>query len=225
MHMIKLPEPPRHRIRVRDLAKDVQRTIPEVLTILVEFGEYVSGPNGYVEAPIIRRVHTHFGIEYVQALPPGHARPDAPAVPLPQGLKPAPIRPQRANHPLITADERLRDRAPEGRPPWTGMRAKSSTHSPRAEGIFGINMDASPAFEFEDWAFRGFTEVERDVWLAAGLRPGQARSAATLRDVGLTPQDLDTTISGWTVRERILQGEGPAEVARLLQRLQIEDAG
>jgi hypothetical protein len=31
----------------------------------------------------------------------------------------------------------------------------------------------------------GFTEAERDAWIADGLRPGQAKDAVAFRDAGL----------------------------------------
>ena len=85
--------------------------------------------------------------------------------------------------------------------------------------------DASQAFEFEEWKLRGFSEVERDVWTSAGLRAGQARWAADLRDAGLTPSDLEVDLRGWKVIERLQRGEGAKAVARLLTDLRSKDAG
>jgi len=85
--------------------------------------------------------------------------------------------------------------------------------------------DASHAFEFEEWKLRGFSELERDVWMAAGLRAGQARWAADLRDGGLSPTDLGVDLHGWRVVDRLQRGEGAAAVARLLTAMRASEAG
>ena len=202
-------------MRVRELAKEVQHSTSEVLEVLAALGEHVSGPNGFVEVPVIRRVHEHFHIEYVhspEGRPPSAATPASPG-----GLPPAPVRRRRDNHALIEATDRRRDHVLKGLP--------LDAQSTRAESAFGRGLDASPAWEFEGWKLFRFSEVERDIWLAVGLRAGQARIAAELRDNGVTPQDLDVVVAGWSVRHRLLNGEGAAGVARLLARQRESETG
>jgi hypothetical protein len=69
----------------------------------------------------------------------------------------------------------------------------------------------------------GFTETERDVWIAHGLRPGQVTDAVSFRDAGLVPADLLQNIAGWTVLKRLRAGEPPTEVVRLLRATREDD--
>lgn len=84
---------------------------------------------------------------------------------------------------------------------------------------------ASAMFADHEWALRGFTNAEKDVWLAAGLRDGQAKLAVQLIEAGLSPQDLSADLGGWTVLERVHQGEDVVALARLHERKHGQDAG
>lgn len=65
-----------------------------------------------------------------------------------------------------------------------------------------------------------FSPAEHDAWIDAGLRRGQAREAAILREAGLTAADLAKDVYGWSVAKRLRSGENVSEVARQLRRAQ-----
>jgi len=198
--------------------------------VLHELGEFVNSPASYVEAPVIRQLHARFGITYVAEGRQGpEARSLATDVPASAGgLGPPVKRPKRDNHPLMGqisarrgSDSSADSAKPSGAspPPFWGSRSLEQRWADVGGG------DASQAFEFEEWKLRGFSEVERDVWTSAGLRAGQARRAADLRDAGLTPSDLGVDLHGWKVIERLQQGEGAKAVARLLADVRAKEAG
>ena len=224
MHYTKLEETPRERLRVHELAKRVGRTNTEILALLADLGEYTRNHSSMLEPPVVRRVYEALD----QTLPPRPApRPADVAPPRPStGL--APPRPQarRENHPLMNAAPRPKDNG--SRTPTKPSRpSRQPTHSrnPADQLAEAYGLDVAPAWEHESWKLQGFTDVERDVWIAAGLRTGQAPVAARLRDAGLTPADLSVVVSGWTVLERLAKNEGAAGVARLLRRQQEQDTG
>lgn len=227
MRYVKLQQPPRRRMRVREVAKELGVTSIELLERLREMKEYVNSLQQFLEVPTIRNLHDTYGVSYAEPAESSSRSPTQAPYP-PTGLT-AP-RPQatRNNHPL--ASEPARTRATDstkrqGRgfsggliDGWTS--AKSMDAYAVASGS-----EAAPAWEYPEWQLKGFTETERDVWIAAGLRPSQAKWAAALRDAGLTPVDLAEDLNGWTVLARLQKGEGAAAVARLLKEARKARAG
>lgn len=225
MRLIKLQRPPRHRQRIRDVAKEVGLSSRQLMSELSEMGEYASSAASYIEAPVIRAVHDRLGV--VAYVEPDKPEPDQRSIASSgtSGLEPPRPRERRENHPLVNEASRPRDRAV-----WDSQRRDPSAIESRelaqsrwvARSVeqqwAQLNAgDAAAAFEFEEWKLRGFADVERDVWMDAGIRSGQAKWAAELRDGGLRPVDLQTDLNGWTVIERLRRGEGAAAVVRLLR--------
>lgn len=221
MRHLKLQQPPRSRQRVRDVAKEVGVTSRRLLEDLKEMGEYAPTAASYIEAPVIRAVHDRFGVAYDE--PTQEPIQPTASVPTATGLGPPPARRRRENHPLMNEASRPRDEASDdayrrdGRRTERARPARWSARSVEQRWAQASSDDAAPAFEFEDWKLRGFTEVERDVWIDAGLRAGQAKWAAELRDSGLLPAELQTNLHGWKVIDRLQRGEGAAAVVRLLR--------
>jgi hypothetical protein len=219
MRIIKLGQPPRGRQRVREVAAALGVPVSDVLAALAAIGEFTRGPASYIEPPVIRKVHEHYGVKYDSDV----FTPPAPQAPVPlTGLAPPTPRSRRENNPLVAEPSlgpRMSDRPRAGSEPgvWTAR----SVDQEWARGAAG---DASPAFEFEEWKLLGLGDVERDVWIAEGLRAGQARWAADLRDAGFTPQDLGVKLHGWTVIDRLRRGEGAKAVARLLRETRTLEA-
>lgn len=216
MRIVKLEEQPRQRLKVHELAKQVGLPSRRLIELLTALNEHVSSPHEYVEVPVIRRVHEELGVTYRSSTQP--TVPPSQSSPTTSGLGPPRPRPKRANHPLMPLAERPRDRARQpvqGAPPRRGIEWRSR----RDEDEFAMatRSDASPTFAFEEWKLRGFTEFDRDVWMAAGLRSGQARTAATLRDRGVLPADLGRDLSGWTLLQRLQKGEGAEAISRLFK--------
>lgn len=228
MRYIRLQEPPRTRLRAREIARQIGVPPSEVLQVLADMGEYVRSAASYVEAPIIREVHERFGVKYAVEVCPSPPMEDSVADHQPRGLQPPTRRVKRDNHPLMGEVTPRRDHD-------ASNDSDGASGSPRTASWAGRNVDqqwadlaggdASHAFEFEEWKLRGFSELERDVWMAAGLRAGQARWAADLRDGGLSPTDLGVDLHGWRVVDRLQRGEGAAAVARLLTAMRASEAG
>jgi hypothetical protein len=227
MHHIKLQQPPRHRQRVWDVARELGVSSRQLLEVLKELDEYVPSAASYLEAPIIRTVHDRFGVVY-DISPPAPHEPEAPTL---TGLLPPKERPRRENHPLMEAGRSRDDVSNDGhqggqsRARAERRQAQWSERSLEEQWAQASTSDAAPAFEFEEWKFRGFTEIEQDVWMDAGLRAGQAKWAGELRDSGLKPADLRINLHGWTIIDRLRQGEGAAAVARLLREYRESRAG
>lgn len=216
MRIVKLEDEPRQRLKVHQLAKQVGHSSRELTELLTALGEHVNSPHEYVEVPVIRRVHEELGVTYRASARPT-AAPFHPS-PATSGLGPPKPRPKRENHPLMPVAERPRDRARQpvrGAPPRKGFEWRS--RQDEDEFAMATRSDASPAFAFEEWKWRGFSDFERDVWMEAGLRSGQAKTAATLRDQGVLPLDLARDLSGWTLLQRLRKGEGAEAIARLFK--------
>ncbi len=68
------------------------------------------------------------------------------------------------------------------------------------------------------WTERGFTDVDRDVWLAAGIRRHDAHIAEQCVRFGVTPSMLDIEAQGRKARVWFRRGESVTAVrARLLE--------
>jgi len=222
MRYVKLQQGSRKRQRVWELARNVNRSSADVLALLKELGEFVSSPQSYLELPVIRRVYERLGLQsgFPETRLSLASRKVSvePSAASHVGLSAPPARRRRLNnHPLLPVDGRdrafvpaIREGHEDGAPVW------SSSDPDEAWGRNLQQTDASPTFELSEWMLRGFSEVERDVWLAGGLRRGQAKVAAEARDHGLDAADLGRNLSGWTVAARLRRGEGGAAVARLL---------
>jgi hypothetical protein len=224
MHYTKLEETPRERLRVHELAKRVSRSNAEILALLVDLGEYAPHRNSMLEPPVVRSVY-----EALNLSPPGRPAPrsaDVDAPRLTTGLTPPIPQARRENHPLMGTAPRPRDKGsstPLRRTRPTSAPALFRSTADQLAQAYGL--DVAEVWEHESWKMHQFTDVERDVWIAAGLRRGQAPVAAKLRDAGLTPADLGVVVSGWTVLDRLAKNEGAAAVARLLGSQREREAG
>lgn len=224
MRHLKFHEPPRTRVRVHELARQVGLPPKDLLAMLRDdLREYVASANSLVEVPVIRRVHEQLGITYTIER---QSRP-AEAPVLLFGLGPPVKQPKRDNNPLMNPAERPRDLLDDHRPDWRRFDAppqqsKTSSDSEHDEWA-RARIEASPAFEYEEWIVRGFNESERLVWMDAGFAINQASAAEMWRNAGLRPVDLDKPAYGWTARERIRKGESAKSVARKL--IQQEETG
>jgi hypothetical protein len=209
-------------MRVRDIAKQLGVPPAEVLQMLEDMGEYVKSHASYIETPVIRKLHERLGVTYSAATRPTHSDSvtgrEAPT----EGLPPPPRRTKRDNHPLMgeVSPRRVLDPSLDSSParsaPGTTSWSARTVEQRWADLAGG---DASHALEFEEWKLRGFSDVERDVWMASGLRTGQARWAAELRDGGLSPTDLEVDLHGWKVVDRLQRGEGAKAIARMLTQI------
>lgn len=161
MHYTKVQPPPRERQRVRELAKDVLRTVTEVRDVLTSIGEYVASGNSFVEAPVIRRVHEALGLE--QQVPPPTHLPLTAA--LSAGLSPPKVRPRRENNPLMDLSSVQRQSMRNQRQAGTSVgqsKSREANWSERSggEGSSPELADAAPAWEYESWKLHRFTDVE-----------------------------------------------------------------
>lgn len=228
MRNTKLQQPPRGRQRVREVARDVELPVSGLLEMLSEIGEFVKSGASFIETPVIRRVHALCGIEYSGgdlSSRPMETTDNVPARPS-LGLAPPGKRRRRDNHPLMGDVSPRRDFDSDEATHATGSQVPAWRNRTIQQQWADLSVgDASHAFEFEEWKLRGFSDVERDVWLSAGLRAGQARWAAELRDAGLSPSDLSFTLHGWPVVERLQRGEGARAVARMFRAVRDSAAG
>lgn len=192
---LKLQQPARERASVRDLSKRTGVPADELMAVLSELGEHVAAPSSHVEPPVINRLFDYLGIQEADEASQDTRTAEASS---PDSSPSVPHRPPRL--------------APIG-PAWSSdevedVRSHSAQH------------DTSPAFAYSEWSVRRFSDAERDVWMDAGLRSGQAKMAADARDAGLLPSDLHTKVNGWKVVDRLRDGEGAKGVARLLRATQ-----
>lgn len=67
-----------------------------------------------------------------------------------------------------------------------------------------------------EWEQRGFTAIERDVWLAAGLGRYESHIADQCRLLELTPAMLAGHLDGRRIAERLRSGETAASIAARL---------
>lgn len=186
------PLGPRRRASPREVARALDVDLDSVMAALVDLGEYVSSPASKIEEPVARRLYEALGGQY---------EPEAPK------LSSRWERKGRTNQQPAARRSRMESNG-DGLTNW---------HSAAREDWWETQGDASPAMELESWKLFGFTEVERDAWIAHGLGPGQVKDAVSCREAGLMPTDLSKKLEGWTVEKRLQAAERPADVVRLLR--------
>lgn len=167
-----------------------------VLDALKELGEYVdSMRKKCLWEPVVRKVYGLLDFPYKEPTPPP--------------VSPWQIRDTGDPSPAPQRRPRLR--------PQVIPRTKFET-SDRSLGLGDPSHDVDVTWSVQSWRFLGFSEIERDAWIAHGLRDTQAKSAAEFRDAGICPGDLGTDLGGWTAARRLKQGEPPSMVADKLAR-------
>lgn len=187
---------PRTRRSAYEVARDLQCDLHLVLEALENLGEYVASPRKRnLEAPTVRAIYERLGQTLVEE------RPDPPSG---WRIRTAAGPASRRQRPVLEIEH--------------DERGPRSFGTRRASLGLGIEReDAVGEWAFQEWKLYGFTEVDRDVWLAEGLRPGQAKLARDLRDGGLHPSDLSVDVLGWTVAKRLRAGESIRNVHNLLR--------
>jgi hypothetical protein len=219
---IKLQQPDRARIRVRDLAREVGVPDVDLLAWLRTNGEWTKSALSFLEEPVADRICQHFdpdGSSRAQV----HAGEEVPSNSPPSpGLTAPTPRAARVNNPYLGQPRTSHPaRARRDAPSRQTLHVSSAQDSVPDYSAAG-SPPASEAMAPFEWAVRG-VDNEKEDWLAHGLGPRDARLAAACRDAGLAPSDLKLALSGWTVLDRITRGEGPMHVARLLARQQEQD--
>lgn len=212
---------PRRRWRVHEAAQALGRTVQETLDGLKEIGEYAANRWDWIEEPVFARLAAHFNVS-----PPAPGEPDRDSAAIEEphavdrlGLTQPAALPKRDNHPYRDPGPRPRDLLNST---WVPSKPVEPDREYHAGGRW---LGSGAVFADHEWALRGFTDAEKDVWLAAGLKDGQAKLAVQLAEAGLSPQDLPADLGGWTVLERVNQGEDIVAVARLYERRHGQDAG
>lgn len=235
IHQIKLQKPERARVRVDEVAKALGVRNNEVLRVLRdELNEFVQHARSYIEEPVFRRLCAHYGVE----LPIQEVRKDSGVVWRDESRRP--LR-DASSTPQSPASESTMNAVRFKRPPVLRKRnnnpmapipsplGRDSTAPDRRSAIsrdVAVPLrgnDAWPADVSETmapfaWRLWRFSDIEKDCWLAAGLRENQAKIARDARANGLEPGDLGREVSGFTVLDRLTHGEGAKGVARLLRR-------
>ncbi len=226
-HRTRLRQPARERIRVRDLAIELDVHWSEVLRHLSDCGEYVRSELSFVEAPVADDVRTQLGSP---DRPQGRAvRVPARRAAVPEFHLEPPVRTgQVENNPFkgvlsafpFPSGSEPTHASPD---PLVAYQSETPRHDPGDYSAAGA-FEASDAFRHLEWAARGIAEDEREVWLAAGLSERHGRVAARCHEAGLRPHDLARDVSGFTVLHRVTRGEDPVQVARLLRERADESA-
>jgi hypothetical protein len=188
------PQGPRPRMSAREVAIDVGAGVEQVMAMVSALGEYVQSPSSKLEEPVVRRLYDALGSTYETAKP-----------------KPPPAWQQKGR-----ADKASDASNAQKRSDQVGGELSTWRSSTKANWWETQNY-AAPAWELESWKLFAFTEAERDVWLAHGLRPGQVRDAAAYRDAGLLPSDLTKVVCGWTVLKCLQAGDPPRDVVHRLR--------
>jgi hypothetical protein len=102
----------------------------------------------------------------------------------------------------------------EPKPQPRAVRMPTRPLSAREEALRG----QETAVVHAAWTERGFTDVERDVWIAAGIRRHDAHIAEQCVRFGLTPGMPDLNVQGRKARFWLRSGESVTAVrARLLE--------
>ncbi len=221
MHRTKLVPPPRRRWKVSEAARELGLAVGDVMAGLREIGEYATGPRDLIEEPVFVRLAALFGVTTSttdeEVDPIGSEAPQAGE--RGPGLTRPPPLPRRDNNPY---------REPEPRPRDVQQVSHGARHSENTvEDYRSVGQRRGPrtAFEEHEWALRAFSEPEKDVWLAAGLKETQAKLAEALRAAGLRPHELAQDLDGWTVLDRVNLGEDAQAVASFLARKRRTEAG
>jgi hypothetical protein len=219
-HRIRLARPPRDRKRVRDLARDLSVDSAEVLEYLRSTGEYVRSHLSYVEVPVISAVRERFAPAAPRIAPSPTEVELAPIASQAAGLGVPRRRRARENNPYKGVLRRFTEDDPVDVSPlgWHPAAHQSATpvDGPGDYTAAGA-VEPSETMRHLEWAVRGLSEVERDVWLAHGLMERHASVAADCRDAGFQPADLARNVAGFSVVYRVTHGEPAAGVARLLR--------
>lgn len=101
----------------------------------------------------------------------------------------------------------------EPKPQPRAMRMPAPRLSAREQALRGQEAAVVQAA----WTERGFTDVERDVWIEAGIRRHDAHIAELCVRFGVTPTMLDIEVQGRQARFWLRSGESVTAVrARLL---------
>lgn len=225
MRHLKLQPPRRPRVRVRDLARELEVADTELLAWLREDGEWVPHVLSYIEEPVAAKARAALRPDLPTIEQPAQSAPGS-SDPAPlTGLSPPTAAPTRENNPFLGQVQRFQPRPHRfGRSPAepVGRSGEDPLPDYSAAGAFRASEVMAP---FE-WGVRGVEDRRQD-WLEHGLGPRDARIAQACQEVGLQPADLPVDVAGWTVLDRITRGEPPREVARLLQRQrdQARDSG
>lgn len=191
------PQEPRRRMSAREVAKDLGVRIEVVMAAIGELGEFVQSPASKLEEPVIRRLYAAMGGRYEPARP-----------------KPSPAWDRKGRIGQVSPAARsTKDSTSEDGTNW---------HSASRDDWWETQGDVAPSWEVGSWKLYGFTESERDSWIAHGLRPGQVKDAVAYREAGLMPPDLVKVVAGWTVLRRLRAGDPPIDVLRLLRGHQVD---
>lgn len=201
----KLPAENSHpRRSVRQLADTLDVSPDEIVKALHNIGEYVpSGRRQTLEEPVIRRVYDHFGRTYLPEPVHHCSQWERRGTDAPRSTRP-------------------RNRPSSRQPTPTGPYSTKTKLG--AAGLGNPNQDVAEAWISQAWSFYGFSDVEKDAWMDAGLRDGEVQDAITYRDAGLMPTDLGKIVGGWPVSKRLREGEDPRYVKRLLTTVDSTEA-
>lgn len=192
------PQPPSRRSAYQ-LAAELDVGVEDIMATLKELGQYVASPRkcsieSVVASDVADRLGRSLAAEKSKPVPPWELKSgDAP-----------PRKPARRRRPAAAQGyepQRTRFMPPD-----------------KSLGLGSLTDDASPSFDRQSWKLYGFSEAEREAWVAQGLRLGQAKQARALRDAGLTASQLGIEIGGWTVAKRLRAGEPVRYILGLLER-------
>jgi len=236
MRSTKLQQPGRERISVRNLAKELGLAPATVLAEVRALGEFVTSVSSMLEPPMARKVRETHGVhnapETAKASGEKFPRPEqtTPTVPLRTESGPRPAA-RRGNNPFMNEVERPRDLVAYYQPrqyfdrPLSPPPSRDYTTSTAGGSWGGAEYFVAAAIESESWKLCGFSEVERDVWIDAGIPSNGARIAAAVLSAGMVPADLGVRIGVATVVERLLEGQSIPEVKVALDLDRARQAG
>jgi hypothetical protein len=184
---IRLRDTAKRRVRVRDLAKELDVETAAVMAFLKDSGEFVRSSASNIEEPVARGVRAFFAgpLEARAHDPrPNPVTPQTAAVS--HGLSAPTQRDRRENNPYASPQERPRDRWVLGVPRKVnearsdkGERYMSETSDPGADD-YSAAVAYRPSTTMKDWEWkvRDICETERDVWLS--MASDQTKPASLL---------------------------------------------